>query len=468
LATKGSINRGASFKGFLASTVQTVLLMAVNFVSIPILIKALGVDSYGVYSGVLQLAMYVALLDFGMQVSIPLRYTKFTDQADVKSLISSAVKLSLLVSLFTGVILILFCRDIQAWLIPDSEQNLSVLLLSVGFGAIFQIISRPFLTFYFVKSSKKEYNILVFSRSLLVALLTLFIALVHPTINSLAIVYSLSNLVISGVIVFYYFWQGNWTVVNNATYFPYLIRKGAILFINSMAVMIILRSDSIILLKYVSPSAVTIFATLFFIPNRLNLILGKLSDFMFPRLSEIYEISRIEFLKFFEGMFIFLVGFSVASVIFLHFFLAPFIAFWSGVIVNQTLVDLILITFLLGTIIKPLTVVMNIIGRIKFYTVASVLESVSNILLSIFLSSEYGISGVLLGTIISSFIFSLLPNIYWTLISLKLYSPILKIVIALCIPILLDGFTSMSLALGGLLIYLIWRKRNLAINSFSL
>lgn len=468
MVIKDSTNKGASFRGFLASTTQTVLLMALNFVSIPILIKSLGTDLYGIYNGVLQLGFYVALLDFGMQVSIPIKYSRFIDKGDVRFLVSSAVKLSLIFSFLAVIFLLIFLAEVQQWLIPQSELDFSILLLSVCYGAIFQIISRPYLVYFFLKDSKKEYNFIVFLRSLFIAVITLAIATLKPSIDYLAFAYSVGNLIISVVLIMYYFKEHGWNVVNSWSYLPFLIRNGTYLFVNSLAVMIILRSNSLVLLKYLTPASVTIFTTLYFIPNRLNLIFGKLSDFVFPKLSNIYQESHQQFVKIFDGLFTLIIFLATVIGIILHFTLSPFIEFWSGVIVEQSLVDLMLATLLLGISIKPLTVAMNVLGKTRYYTLASVFEAFSNVVISVLLCQKFGISGVLYGTIISSFVFSLLPNIFWTFGSFKTYNTILLIFLVLSLPFLTINFIHVVLIVLVLLFYIFWIKRPLMKDSLSL
>ena len=442
--------------------------MALNFFSIPILIKSLGTDLYGIYSGIIQLGFYVALLDFGMQVSIPIKYSSFNEKNEVRLLVSSGIKLSAIFSVLAVTLLLAFTDDIQEWLIPQSELDLSILLLSVCCGAIFQIISRPYLVYFFLKDSKREYNILIFVRSLFVAVATLIIATKAPSIEYLALAYSAINLIISGFTVAYYFNDHGWTLVNSWTYLPYLIRNGTYLFLNSLAVMIILRSNSLILLKYISAASVTVFTTLYFIPNRLNFIFGKLSDFVLPKLSKIYHESNQIFVRRFDGLFTLIVFLAMLIGIILHYALRPFIEYWSEVVVDQVLVDLMLVTLLLGIIIKPLTVAMNVLGKTHYYTLASVFEAPANVVISIYLCLKYGISGVLYGTIISSFVFSLLPNIYWTFGRFKIYNSILLSLLVLSLPFLSIISIKIVLVVLSFLLYLFWRKLPLMKESISL
>lgn len=195
-----------------------------------------------------------------------------------------------------------------------------------------------------------------------------------------------------------------------------VLRSGWLFFILQFAAVLGFQSDNLVIAHFLGASQVSQYAVpmklFMFVPSLINFFLIPL----WPAYGEAIVRKDISWVlaTFKRSLFI---SFSVSLVlsIFLVVFGRAIIGLWVGPEIHPDLVFLVglgLWVVLLG-IAGPLSVFLNGANKIGFQSVSAIVMVICNIVLSIFLVQKIGVPGPVYGSLVSWFLFSLIPIAFY-------------------------------------------------------
>lgn len=185
-------------------------------------------------------------------------------------------------------------------------------------------------------------------------------------------------------------------------------RNVSAMFLNRMGAAVVFGTDNILISKFVGVVTAGLYSNYSMIRGFLNTMINTLFGAITPALghlnaTETMEERRTAFrhLNFFAKWLFGWLG------ICLFWLYDPFIDLWlgSGYLLPEPVVAMIVINFYVGSMRIPVANTRSVMGLFWDERYKSVLEAMTNLVVSIFLAQKWGIFGVLAGTLISTMAF---------------------------------------------------------------
>jgi O-antigen/teichoic acid export membrane protein len=196
-----------------------------------------------------------------------------------------------------------------------------------------------------------------------------------------------------------------------------IARLGGLFFILQLAVSVSYSSDNVVLTRILGPLAVAQYA----VPCRLFSLVAIVSSFMTTPLWPAYgeALERRDHLWIRRTLYrslVLVTGVSVALSATLIAFGHRIIHLWVGPSVHPSFQLLVALGIMsvLTAVASTVAMLLNGLSIVRFQVIIAALGSVANIVISIYLTRRIGIPGVVYGTIISQFFIGLVPY-YWFL-----------------------------------------------------
>lgn len=163
-------------------------------------------------------------------------------------------------------------------------------------------------------------------------------------------------------------------------------------------------TDNIVITKFLGLSVVGMYSNYLLITNSLNMIFGQIFSSIIASIGNLgVEESEERVETTFNAVFFYCFFIVSFSTVMLYILLNPFIRIWVGssYILNNTIVIFICINFFIVQIRRAVLTFRDALGLYWFDRYKPIIESVLNIFLSVFFVQMLGLSGVLIGTILS-------------------------------------------------------------------
>lgn len=398
-----------------------VISMLLGMVTTPFILKFLDKEEYGLSTILFQIVGYLSMFDFGLGSAVA-RYLATSRGEDEAS--QTAVNRIISTSFFTysvlGIIVIIAGVSFSPFLPQFFQMNsrLSDVAVSIAFTlSIFIGLQFPLKVFSSIFYAHQ--------RQLLS--------------NTTGFVIGLFNLVLP--VIFLYFGQGLWSFVYtniistviSIVLTVYLLQKhykylkirfeyfdkdllgqlfnfGFFLFLNAVAVQIIFFTDRFFIGSFVSLSAVTIYYLTAKVPEICMNLVFKITDNAYPAMVEIVSKEGGDKFKQVHQKLLLITVCCIISAFWLVLILDFwFIKLWVGEsnFAGYTVLVLTLILMVSHSIQHVSAICLNGAGLVKGFSIVSIIEAAINVGLTIFLGKQYGIVGILLGTIMASCLTSL-------------------------------------------------------------
>lgn len=142
-------NKNYYLDSFFWSTTSTLLRSIVNFISIPILLKYLGIDNYGILTLALSTNAYIAMMDIGGNTGPVKFFSEWFSQHDyarISKVAGTSVTFYILFGLLNAIILILMAIFGESWfkLTPEQFAEFKISLIIIALFAVFNWCSHVF------------------------------------------------------------------------------------------------------------------------------------------------------------------------------------------------------------------------------------------------------------------------------------------------------------------------------------
>ncbi len=328
-----------SFKNFSGIVVGSAISLLLSLWATPILLRALGVETYGVYRVVFDTIGYLVILELGLADSILPLITKAANQSksELGNVLRAALRsflkvipLKIVTTAFIYFILIYYLLPLdQSW----RPQIFWACVLGM-IGSFFCVLV-PFKQLVEAKQKAYRLQILLSSQAILIILASILFAK-----NGLGLIGQFAALLIGAIPYnFYLLWVG-WQELKNHPKSDFqaqdqhllkINKDSRTLFISSICSRLSLMSDTIIVGYFLGPSIVTGF----YLTQRLTVLaqpyLNGIGNASWASLAELYwQNKKEEFEVSFRRLMRVNIAFGIFLLIPIVFLNQHFITLWVG------------------------------------------------------------------------------------------------------------------------------------------
>lgn len=408
------------FKQVKNSFIYKGLSVACALLSIPLMIRYLGQEEFGVWSTLLSILTWVTFFDLGLGNGLRNKLAESLAKHKInqgKEFISSAYSLIGMISFFF-IILISVAAILVPWnkvfnTTAVSELQLSYAVWITGiFVCINFVVGLISSILHAVqKSSVAVIGQLIFN-FLSLAFICSLIQLGHSSLILLALLYGVA-LISSNIIISFWFYRNNPDLMPRLTlrflHAKPLLGHGAQFFILQIAVLVIFTTDKIIISQIFGPEYVTSYDVIFKLFSIVTLAYGLISTPVWSSYTEAFHQEDYDWVRGAlrkQLVIFFLVVFAVFGLIFSA---QKIIALWigGGIFTPISLIVSIGLFVLISTWNNIYANFLNGIGRVKLQMYTAIIAMTFNVPLAILFAKylDWGVSGVVLATCVSLMLF---------------------------------------------------------------
>jgi O-antigen/teichoic acid export membrane protein len=396
----------------LANSGVQLLQLAAAFVYMPFLISSFGLANYGVFMLAGSLSVYIGLLDFGVNPTVVKHVAEYVAsgrRSELSRLISNSAAYYSVVGLVAALALTLFARyGVGLLALGPGDTRLASSLFMVS--ACVALFVWPLATGAAVLNGLQRYDLTAAVNASVVVgnvVATAIVLLVGAGPLVLFSAMGLVSVVTGGVSCLLAARQLPGTSLSvrlvNRSGLRTLLSFGWMLFVMQLAIVLAdQRTDRLVLAAFVGAAAVGLYDP----AARLNGLVAQLaslpSSALIPAASKLDAESRPEALRslYLRGSkytVLFVTPIAVTLIVLAH----PLLLAWLGpeLAVMSLGAQVFLVTYLMYA---NLTVAFPILigtGRLRFVAWYSLGTAALNIVLSLALVGEYGVLGVIVGTV---------------------------------------------------------------------
>jgi len=416
------------FRQIKGSAVYKVGAIAATFLAMPIMIKYLGAEQFGVWATMLTLITWVMLFDLGIGNGLK---NKVSESLAKDNSEQAAGYISTAYGLIGGISFILFSLFLLLsfwlpWQIIFNTQSISEIdlrqsVITLSFFIFFNFwISLVNQIYHGLQKSSTVVLGQFISNALALFSVFLLYQFTQPSIILMVIAYGLSivtaNLMLS-VLVF----KSHKELIPTYKVFDKkkissLLSLGIKFFIIQVAVLVIFMTDKILITQLLGPEYVMPYEVLFKLFSVFTVIHGLMLAPLWPAYSDAYHKGDLNWIsknikqQLKIAILLFIGAFALAA-------LGPeIVKLWVGdeVIVSKRLYYLFAVFIVFSVWSNVFAYFVNAVNRLSVQLYTSIIAAILNIPLSIFLvnSLKLGLEGIILATIISLSIFALLGPIH--------------------------------------------------------
>lgn len=401
------------FYSFLAKGVS----LLVTFLSVPLFLSYLGKETYGVWLAIFSVISWMSFFDLGLGNGLRNHLTHTFADNDTKKAqeyISTAYCVLSFFIIFSigflqlGVFFVDWFKVFKPTVEIKENFNIIVSISLWGFG--FFLITKLIISIMQSLKQTGKGDLLLAVANFISLILLYFFSLLETEnrLYTVAWIFSWTTPIFLLLFSIYYL------VFKNYKYRP-LFRKfkkslakdifglGLAFFGAQFLVLILNQSSSIIIIQVLSPTDVTIYSIAARLFSVYSIIIGLISTNLLPYFTE--AGAKNDVLKMKKTIIVFFKFLLLLTFIFciVLFFSKIIIKYWTA---NQIEIpfELLALHFLLvivGGINSILVTTLNGVGKIKEQLPVYLLSVILFIPLSFYLGKEFGLSGIVIATIIS-------------------------------------------------------------------
>ncbi len=407
--------------------IYRALALALGFLLVPLTINYLDIEQYGIWMTLLSVMSWVAFFDIGLGNGMR---NKLAEALAVNDIDLARIYVSTtyaVISLIALMIFVVFVVIVP--LIPwnkvfntatISNTELSIVVFTVGslllFGFVLSLCNQLFYAYQ--RASLPALQQLLLN---LFALVVVYLIVQYTTgeLLYLAIGYGLS-VVLSKLLLTYYFLRKHGEAIPSLGYVDLRRMKeiaslGIKFFVIQIAVLIIFATDNIIITQVLGPEYVTPYVVIFKLFSVIMMGHTVLLTPLWSAYTEAYTKGDIRWIKSTLKKLNLLMIPIILSVSVLVLFARDIVDIWIGPEIEFPflLVVLMGVYVIIAVWNNIYAYFVNGIGRIKPQMYSAILGGLINIPLSVYFAKylDMGISGVILGTIISLSLFAVIGPI---------------------------------------------------------
>lgn len=415
------------FKQVKGSALYKVGAIVATFLSMPIMIKYLGVEQFGIWATMLTLITWVMLFDLGIGNGLKNKISESLAQDNPEQ---AAGYISTAYGLIGAISFVLFSLFlVLSFWIPwqmvfnsqtISEEDLRQVVITLSFFIFFNFwISLVNQIYHGLQKSSVVVMGQFISNTLALLLVFLLYQLTQSSITLMVWAYGISlvfaNLALSGFV-----FKAHKVLLPTYKGFDKnkispLLSLGIKFFIIQLAVLVIFMTDKILITQLLGPEHVTPYEVLFKLFSVFTVIHSLLLAPLWPAYSDAYQRGDLDWIRSNIKQQI-----KIALLLFLGAFVLAIIGpiivrLWIGdkVVASHILYYLFAVFILFSVWSNVFAYFVNATNKLAVQLYTSITAAILNIPLSIYLVSslKLGLEGIVLATIISLSIFAFLGPI---------------------------------------------------------
>lgn len=415
------------FKQLKSSFVFKILAIGCSFLIIPLMIKYLGNEQYGIWSTLLSIVSWIVLFDIGIGNGLRNKISESLAKDsphEAQKYISTAYIMIGFISIVLLCIFLLASNYIP-WQSTFNTQVLSnnELKLVVNITAGFLFINFWLSLINQVFNGLQKSSIVVFSQFLsnLLSLIFVYILYIYfeSSLVKLAFFYGLSLVVTNLSISTWFFKSNNYLLprlqLYSKAYVKSITSLGFQFFIIQMAVLVMFTTDKILITQLFGPKYVTSYDVVFKLFSIISIAHSLLMAPLWSAYSDAYHRNDYEWIKkTIKNQLKIFILFIFATMI-LVTLAKPIIRLWIG---DKLQVDNMLILsmglfVIVYTWSNIFAYFINGVNKLNIQVYTSIIAIIINIPISIFIVKKLGAGsyGIVIGTIISLSFFAIFGSI---------------------------------------------------------
>ena len=398
-----------------------------SFLAIPLMIKYLGVEHYGVWSTLLSIVSWVVLFDIGIGNGLRNKISESLakeNKQEAHSYISTAYTIIGAISVMLILIFLLVSEYIP-WqkVFNITSINNQELQSVVNITAIFLFLNFWISLINQVFNGLQKTSLVVFNQFLsnFFSLSAVFIlyTFYESSLIKLAFAYGIS-LLASSLILSFWFYKNNKEFIPKIKSFGLNYTKsitslGFKFFIIQIAVIVIFTTDKILITQLFGPQYVASYDVVFKLFSVITIVHGMLMAPLWSAYSDAYHRGDIEWIKktIKNQLKIYLL--ILVATTLLIFLAKPIIVLWIGrdFVVDNILIIAMALFILVSTWNNIFAYFLNATNKLDVQINTSILAMIANIPLSIMFVRffEMGVYSIVLATCISLSFFTIFGSI---------------------------------------------------------
>lgn len=406
-----------------SSVVFKGLAVAASFFTIPLMIRYLGQEQFGVWSTLLSVMSWVVFFDLGIGNGLRNKVAESlakNELSEAARFISSGYGLIGLISigLFVFVATVTFFIPWQTVfntrVISEATLQYTVLLvaffvlLNFWIGLVNQIIDAV-----------QKSSAVVFGQFVTNALALLFVSILSKTTEAsivlLALAYGLSLVIANGAMNYWFFRKRKdlfpKPTIDGKHVHP-LLSLGGQFFIIQLAVLVLFASDKILITQLMGPQYVTQYEVVFKLFGIITLAFSLIVAPLLPAYSDAYHRQDMAWIQKTIQKQLKIFGLVVVATVLLVILASKLITLWIGTEIDPPMSLIISMgAFVLISAWSGIfAYVLNAVSKIKMQMYLAVFSMLANVPLAILMVRYYGmgISGVVWANFICMLLFTVL------------------------------------------------------------
>ncbi|WP_191906115.1 MULTISPECIES: flippase [unclassified Haloarcula] len=387
----------------LYSTFRTIITMLRSVIVVPLITKLLGADSFGIWSTTFAfvvmmgniggLHLHGAMTRYG--VSDTVKEQTYVDILSL-SIITGAI-----ISVAIGVIGVHL--DIDS-LVGNGYVDVDSLVAVSAVLVFLTILRRINLNFYRSKSNVKLYEIINTIKTLSeIAVLTTVFLFDGGIIHGMGALVAVS--LILNVSLMSHIFKNYSVPWPNARNFPKYVRYGLPMVPASLSQSLHQNADKFLILFFLSPSAVGIYAVAYGVCGLFRNFTNVLTPSLYPRIAKSWDENNFgEITEVYKDIFRYYTIVAVPALVGIVFVSVPLLEALSTATVAEQgwiLIPIMSVGMLLRGYENSLTYILTSAEKTANISKGVVLSTIVNIVLNLVLIPTYGIEGAAIGTLIS-------------------------------------------------------------------
>jgi O-antigen/teichoic acid export membrane protein len=415
------------FNQLKGSLIFKLLAIGSSFLIIPLMIKYLGIEQYGIWSTLLSIVSWIVLFDIGIGNGLRNKISESLakdDKREVQRYISTAYVMIGIISVLLLTVFLLSSSFIS-WqsvfntkIITNDELkdivNVTAIFLFTNFW--FSLINQVF-------NGLQKTSIVVFNQFLsnVFALVSVYILYRYfeSSLFHLAFVYGLS-LAMSSVMLSLWFYKKHNEFIPKIKHYGKVYVKsitslGFKFFIIQIAVIVIFTTDKILITQLFGPEYVTSYDVVFKLFSIITIAHSLILAPLWSAYSDAYYRNDMQWIKKTIENQLKIYIFIIITTILLGFLTKPIISIWIGddLFVDVSLIIAMVIFILISAWNNIFSYFINATNQLKIQINTSIIAILINIPLSIFLVKYFnmGTYGIVIGTSLSLSLFAIFGSI---------------------------------------------------------
>ena len=392
---------------FITDVLPQIIIAILGIYKIKIFLKILGSDTLGLYQLYSQIIAYLVLAEGGIGTAVLFRLykpIKNKDTLKIKKVMSTAKTLFRYITLIIIVLGIIISFIIKFFIKSVDINNLYIIFTFIiflfGEGVLY--LTVPEKCRFDAEQKKYIPNLIFQIGSILKSISEIVFVIIFKDLTSILLSILVINIITNVIfIIIYrkYYGKIDTTIEKDFT----IVKDSKHLFVNTIGNLITSNIDIIIISKFLGLGYVVIYTTYNYIIDTLRKILEKITSSTMSGIANVLNTNKKQAYNIFLEYNSFTFFTATIICVPLLFVINSFISIWYE---NEILTTVLLASLFVGCLfyqiiripLRTYTFAAGEFAKIKKYVI---FECIINLSLSLILVNFFGISGVLIGTLIS-------------------------------------------------------------------